>query len=79
MATTRDEIDNFHRFAMTRLAAGQSAVELDELVMEWYDVRERGEVNAVIQRGLADIEAGQGRPARDVSEALRQKYNIPSE
>ena len=39
--------------------------------------RERQEAIAGIRRGLAEAEAGKGRPVREVFEAIRKKYHIP--
>lgn len=79
MSTTRDEIDRFHQFALDRLGGDDECLELDELVLLWYDSRDRDQVNAVIQQGLSDLEAGLGRPARQVMGELRDKHALPSE
>lgn len=78
MAATRDEIDRFHKFAVDRLDEGDSSWELDELVLAWYDSNDRQQINAVIRQGLADIDAGLGRPAREVMGGLCEKYGLAS-
>lgn len=76
MPATKDQLDSFHRFAVDRLDKGPADLELDELLGEWYDKRERDDVNAVVRQGLADIESGLGRPAREVTEELRRTHGI---
>jgi predicted transcriptional regulator len=83
MATTIDEIERFHRFALERVASHNAShnqnVELDELLIEWYDLQDRDTVNSVIRQGLADIDAGKGREAGEVMAELRQKYQLTDE
>jgi prevent-host-death family protein len=43
---------------------------------ELLELRDRMEAIAGIRRGLASMERGKGRPARDVFDDLRKKYNI---
>jgi hypothetical protein len=76
MAVTQDELDSFHRFATGRLTAGAADLTIDDLVIEWDSQRNRGEINAAIREGLADIDAGRTRPACQVTEELRKKHNI---
>lgn len=42
------------------------------------DAVERLEAIEGIQRGLASLQRGEGRPVEDALEALRKKYEIPS-
>lgn len=78
MPTTREELDRFHQFAIDRLATADPTPEIDDLMQAWCDERERGEINAVIRQGLADIDAGLGRQAMEVSEELRARYGFPA-
>ena len=43
------------------------------------DVIDRAEAIEGIRRGLEQMEAGNGRPAKEFFEELRKKYNIPRE
>ena len=43
------------------------------------DAIDRAEAIEGIQRGLEQMEAGRGRPAKEFFEALRKKYDIPRE
>lgn len=72
---TIQELDNFHAYARQRVQESEGRLSLDELVLEWMDVPQRDEIDASIRRGLKDIEAGQGRPAREFLEELRQRYS----
>ena len=40
---------------------------------------EQAEIHEAIRQGLADIEAGRYRPADEVMDELRAKYNLPRE
>lgn len=76
MAVTKQDLDSFHQFATNRIENGGAELSLEELAYQYECAKERDEVNAVIARGLKDIDAGRGRPAREVTEELRQKYGI---
>ena len=82
MATTQEQIDSFNRFASEELRSGSTA-DIDELYSRWRienpSQTERDEVNAIIRQGDEDIAAGRGRPADEVNEELRQKYNLSAE
>lgn len=76
MPTTRDELDRFHQFAIQQISRSDS-LEFDELVTNWMALRERLEINAILDRGIAEMEAGNlGRDAFEVSEELARKYGI---
>ena len=74
---TQDQIDGFYHFASQRIDNGGADLTLDDLLIEWDSKCHRGEINAAIQEGLEDIEAGRTRPAHEVAEELRQKYSLP--
>jgi hypothetical protein len=77
MPATLAELDDFHRFAANEVRRSAETPEFKDLVREWLRRREREEVNAIIRQGLSDIDAGLGRPAREVMEELRVEYGIP--
>ena len=77
MPATLADIDDFHRFAANEVRDTSRSIEFNDLVRAWLRQRERDEVNATIRQGLRDIEAGLGRPAREVMEELRVQYGIP--
>ena len=77
MPATREELDRFHQFAIQQISQSDSPLEFDDLVMNWMALRERLEINAILDRGIAAIEAGDlGRDAFEVSEELARKYGI---
>ncbi|MGD9720400.1 MAG: type II toxin-antitoxin system ParD family antitoxin [Pirellulales bacterium] len=59
--------DDLLRDALRALAQQQSAVEPDPIAVEG------------IRRGLADVEAGRGRPLVEFDAEFRAKHNIPSD
>jgi predicted transcriptional regulator len=79
MATTREELENFHEYAATRLRETSTELSLDELLMEWADRRDRSEINAAISRGLADIDAGRFEPADQAMARIREEFGLPPE
>lgn len=79
MPATTHDLELFHQFALERVQSGGAALELDELVMLWYDAAEREEINAAIRQGLAEIDAGLGRPAADVMAELSRKHGLSPE
>jgi prevent-host-death family protein len=44
---------------------------------EWAEKIEQAEAVAGIRRGLAEAEAGMGRPVREAFAAIRKKHRIP--
>jgi predicted transcriptional regulator len=78
MATTYDQIESFRRFALERLTNRGPDVEFDELVFEWQESLVREAIDADIRQGLADIDAGLGRPAREVSREIARRYGLPN-
>jgi hypothetical protein len=75
MFVTRNERDEFHRFASARLN-GTSSPTWDDLLIAWESDRDREEINVAIRRGLEDVEAGRHRPAKEVMDELRRKHRI---
>lgn len=70
MATTREELDRFHPFAIAQLSTGRAHGELDELLISGYDSPERKALSEVLRASLADLDASRGRPAREVTAEL---------
>lgn len=76
MPTTREELDRFHQFAIQQISRSDS-LELDDLVTTWMALREQFEISAILDRGIAEMEAGNlGRDAFEVSEELARNYGI---
>jgi hypothetical protein len=79
MTISSEQLEAFHRFALVRIEQAKEEIELDALLLEWYDQQHRGEINETIRQGLADIENGKGKPATIVSQELRTKFGLPNQ
>jgi len=79
MLDTQQQLEEFHQFALVRLTQIPDEVELDDLLLQWYDSKDTEPINAIIRQGLADMESGKGKPADDVSRELRSKFGFPPE
>ena len=83
MSVTKDQLDSFHRFASEKLDAGGPDVSWQQLFQLWQlenpTDEERSEVNAIIRQGDKEIAAGRGRPADEVNDEIRRKYNLSAE
>lgn len=77
MPATLDDLEQFHQFAREQIRSGARVLELSELVSRWHAEKERAEIKAIIDRGIADIQAGNlGRDAFEVTEELARKHGI---
>jgi hypothetical protein len=76
-----DDPQAFREFLDAQLADGGANLTLDEVLALWecenQTEAERAETLAAIREGLADVEAGRVRPAREAIAELRRKYNLP--
>ena len=79
MLDTQQQLEEFHQFALGRLRQLPDEVELDDLLLQWYDSKDSESINAIIRQGLADMESGKGKPADAVSRELRSKFGFPTE
>jgi len=79
MSSVREDLNSFQQFADEQLAAGISAVSLDELFMQWHDQRERDEINKAIRHGLADVNDGRYEPADQAMETIREEFGFAQE
>jgi hypothetical protein len=82
MTISQEELDSFYQIASDRVQnVGVESPE--ELFHLWKLLNPRPDqqrdIDASIEIGVQDIEAGRHRPAREVTEELRQKYGIPTE
>jgi hypothetical protein len=76
MSVSLDQLEDFHRFARTKLGNG-GAESITQLAQQWEAARERDEVNEALREAMEDLKAGRFRPAADVSRDMRRKYNLP--
>jgi hypothetical protein len=85
MPTTVEEISEFQRFAVEQVRNGGSDLSLEELLERWRAQRSktndslRNKVNAAIRRGIAEADAGLGRPLDEFMDEFRQRHNIASD
>jgi predicted transcriptional regulator len=82
MATGRhDDIHAFRAFIDEQLADGAATLTPAEALDLWEiqnpSEDEEHETVEAIRRGLADVEAGRVRPAREALAELRRKHNLP--
>jgi len=76
MATDRrSELQDFQKFLASHLAKEGPVPSLDECFESW---REHREVLAAIREGLAESEAGLGRPYREVIDELLARTRAAS-
>ena len=76
MSVTLNQLEDFHRFAQTKLGNG-GAESIAELARQWEIAREREEVNEALREATEELKAGRFRPAADVSRDMRRKFNLP--
>jgi hypothetical protein len=82
MATDRsDDIHAFRAFIDEQLGNGLATLRPAEALELWEIPNpgegEEQETVGAIRRGLADVEAGRVRPAREALAQLRRKSNLP--
>ena len=76
MAVTEQEFECFSDFVRERLANGGEP-SITGLAQEWEARRETEETLDGIRQGIADIEAGRGKPAAVVFAEVRQRLVRP--
>ncbi|MCA9108796.1 MAG: hypothetical protein KDA52_02515 [Planctomycetaceae bacterium] len=76
MTVTKENVDQFHEFAHRKIESSAPALSWDELLIEWQSYCERDSINAAIQEGLDDVEAGRHQPADDVVRELRDEFGF---
>lgn len=81
MITERaNDLIAFKGFIEQKLANGEVGLTLEEALDLWeYENQsdeERRETLEAIRQGLADVEAGRVRPAREAIAELRRKHNL---
>jgi hypothetical protein len=81
MTTTAKELDSFNRFARTRLGSGEGEPSLDELFDLWRienpSDTDYAENVAALAGAIDDFRNGdRGRPAGELSRALREELGI---
>jgi hypothetical protein len=72
MAVTKEELTDFHRFAVGRLSNG-GAESMQELLNQWSARREHQESVAGIRESIGQYEAGHALPVKEAFDEIRQK------
>lgn len=78
MAVTKNDLQDFQRFADEKLSNG-GAESLHELVTQWEAARQRAETNAAIREAIDQLNAGLGEPLDVAMEDIRQRLDLPAE
>ena len=72
MPVTKEELDSFHHFSSEQLNNGGCDLSFDDCVRLWKEKRE--EDLALIRRGVAEADAGLGRPFEEVDAEVCRKF-----
>ena len=75
MSVTESDIQSFAAFARDQATHDGAGLSITELAQKWDAQRQCEEVNEAVREGLADIEAGRTRPAREFMAEVREKLN----
>lgn len=76
MSTTLEQLDEFHRFARERLSQGEPELSIEDCLRLWRARVEYEETVAAVRQGVADIEAGRGRPFAEVDAEIRRDLGL---
>lgn len=76
MSISPQEFQEFSEYGLARLASGESALSLDDLVLEWDARQNRGSIAAAIEEGIRDAREGRIRPANAAIAELRAKHGL---
>jgi hypothetical protein len=70
------EAESFYSYLGDALSRGEGQTPLVALVKKWKAEREFENACAAIREGIADMEAGRGRPFEEAAAELRRKFGI---
>ena len=73
MSVSIEQLDEFHRFAASRLEAGATDLALEDLLRLWRIETDRSETVEAIEQGIADIEAGRCHTIEEVDNEIRRR------
>lgn len=77
MSTSVEQLSDFNRFAIEKLAENPAA-SLDSLFDEWWEQQHHDEDRAAVAASLADMEAGEtGRPFTEFAAEFRRLNGLP--
>ncbi len=77
MGVTVEELNDFHRFALSKLEqSSRDDLTIDDLVFEWDSVSNRAQINQAISQGIEDVNGGNHRSVDVVNAELQDKYKL---
>ncbi len=77
MSTTKDELEDFTRFATARLS-DDATVSLDEIFDDWWENQHINEDRAAVAASLQDMQNGAtGIPYDEFAERFRRLNKLP--
>jgi hypothetical protein len=85
MATTIEEITEFQQFALGQVRSAGVDLSLEELLQLWRtrdtmpENLNGDDVHDAIRRGIAEADAGLGRPLDEFMDEFRQRHSIPQD
>ena len=74
--TTLQELDEFKRFAESKLREAEAGLSLEKCLQLWRRQIEEDETVASIQRSIADYEAGRVKSAKETFDDVRRQLGI---
>ena len=70
------DAEAFYQFLGATLSQGERETPPERLLRKWREERELAESCEAIRKGIAEMNAGKGRPAADVFAELKQKHGF---
>lgn len=75
MATTTDDLNSFYQFALDAHQRNNCAT-IEQILVQWRNVKVRGEINEAIRDGLREIEEGGGKLVDEFLAETDAKYDL---
>ncbi len=75
MATTTDDLNSFYQFALDAHQRNNCAT-IEQILVQWRNVKERADVNEAIRGGLREIEDGGGKHAGEFLAEMDARYDL---
>jgi hypothetical protein len=76
MSTSKSELDDFIRFATSKLDSDHEPASLEDLLSQWREQCEYAATVEDIRQGLDDIKAGKGQSVEDAFRDVRQQLGL---
>jgi hypothetical protein len=78
MSGIKEELASFHNFALGAIESEAAPPSLETLLTRWRQACEYQATVDDIQHGLADHDAGLGRPLAEVADEVRRELGLTS-